>query len=253
MIAESYIHYTVDQKIATIEFFTPLHNSLPSSILQQLAETIIRAASDDAVTVIILKSGGNKTFCAGASFDELLSIDSEDEGERFFSGFVHVINAMRKTNKFIIGRIQGKAIGGGVGIAAACDYTLATTTAEIKLSELAIGIGPFVIGPVIERKIGRTFTYQMSIDAASFKTAAWAKDKGLYASVYDDIQALDEATHQLATTLSNYSPEAMAEIKKAYWAGTEHWDTLLYEKAAISGRLVLTNFTRNALLTFKNK
>ena len=237
MIAESYIN----------------HNSLPSNMLKHLSKTIEKASYDDNIKVILLKSGGHKTFCSGASFDELLKIDNEADGEIFFSGFANVINAMRKCPKFIIGVVQGKAIGGGVGIIAACDYVLATGTADIKLSELSIGIGPFVIGPVVERKIGIAFTYEMSIDAANFKTSLWAKEKGLYAAIFEDIQTLSEASEKLAETLSNYSTEAMAEVKKAFWNNTSHWDTLLYERAAISGRLVLTEFTKQTLKAFKNK
>lgn len=253
MLAESYIHYNVENRIGTIEFFTLQHNALPSSMLKELAETIEKASTDIAAKVIILKSGGNKTFCAGASFDELLSIETEEQGETFFSGFARVINAMRKSKKFIIGMVQGKAIGGGVGLIAACDYVYATKSADIKLSELAIGIGPFVIGPVVERKIGTAYAYEMSIDAASFRSAEWAKEKGLYAALFDDADTLLDATNKLATTLSNYSVDAMAEVKKAFWTNTDHWKTLLYERAAISGRLVLTEFTRDTLKSFKNK
>ncbi len=253
MLAESYINYQVNNNIGTIEFFTPHHNSLPSSMLKKLTETIHDASKDDATKVIILKSGGAKTFCAGASFDELLSINTEADGEIFFSGFANVINAMRKSTKLIIGVVQGKAIGGGVGLIAACDYAYATMAADIKLSELAIGIGPFVIGPVVERKIGTTFTYEMSIDANNFRSAEWAREKGLYAAVFEDIDTLLDATNKLAVTLSNYSAEAMKEVKKAFWNNTDHWDTLLYERAAISGRLVLTDFTKETLQAFKNK
>jgi len=253
MIAESYIQYYADNNIGTIEFYTPHHNSLPSHMLKELTAAIDKASQDVAVKVVVLKSGGLKTFCAGASFDELLSIETEDQGEIFFSGFANVINAMRRCKKFIVGAVQGKAIGGGVGLIAACDYVYATKTADIKLSELAIGIGPFVIGPVVERKIGTSFAYEMSIDAASFRSAEWAREKGLYAALFDDATALSEATNQLAVTLSNYSAEAMAEVKKAFWANTDHWKTLLYERAAISGRLVLTEFTRETLKAFKNK
>ena len=253
MSKESYIKFDINNNIGIIEFFTPNHNSLPSNMLKHLSKIIEKATKDDAVKVIILKSGGNKTYCAGASFDELLTIENEADGKNFFSGFADVINAIRKSSKFIIGVVQGKAIGGGVGLIAACDYVYASTTAAIKLSELSIGIGPFVIGPVVERKIGTAFTYEMSIDATNFRTAEWAKEKGLYAALFKDTESLQEATDKLAITLSKYSAEAMAEIKKAFWTNTDHWDTLLYERAAISGRLVLTDFTKETLKDFKNK
>ena len=253
MVAESYIKLDVNDNIGTVEFFTPNHNALPSNMLKHLSKAIEKASKDDTVKVIILKSGGDKTFCSGASFDELLNIENEEDGETFFSGFANVINAIRKSPKFVIGIVQGKAIGGGVGLIAACDYVYATKTAAIKLSELSIGIGPFVIGPVVERKIGTAFTYEMSIDATNFRTAEWAKEKGLYAALFDDADSLMEATNKLAITLSNYSAEAMAEVKKAFWTNTDHWDSLLYERAAISGRLVLTDFTKQTLKAFKNK
>jgi len=253
MSKESYIKFDINDNIGIIEFYTANHNSLPSNMLKHLSKTIEKASKDEAVKVIILKSGGDKTFCSGASFDELLTIENEEDGEIFFSGFAKVINAIRKSSKFVIGAVQGKAIGGGVGLIAACDYVYATKTAAIKLSELSIGIGPFVIGPVVERKIGTAFTYEMSIDAANFRSAEWAMDKGLYVAIFDDTESMQEATNKLATTLSNYSADAMAEVKKAFWSNTSHWDNLLYQRAAISGRLVLTDFTKQFLKAFKNK
>lgn len=250
---QAYVTYSVKNNIGYIEFFTPQHNSLPAAILKQLADTITTAAQDENSKVLVLKSGGQKTFCAGASFDELISIENEEQGLKFFSGFAHVINAMRCCPKFIIGRVQGKAIGGGVGLASACDYTLATTQAQIKLSELAVGIGPFVVGPAVERKIGNAAAYELAIDASSLRTAEWALQKGLFAQVYTNVEELDLAVEQLAVTLSNSSPQAMHEIKKAFWAGTELWDSLLLQRAAISGKLVLSSFTKNFIQQFKEK
>jgi methylglutaconyl-CoA hydratase len=250
---ESYVTSTTNNHITTIEFFHPQSNSLPALILKQLAGTIANAGLDALTKVIILQSGGDKTFCAGASFDELMQIKNEEEGLQFFSGFAHVINAMRLCPKIIIGRVQGKAIGGGVGIASSCDFTFASINAHIKLSELAVGIGPFVVGPAVERKIGTTAAYELAIDATNFRTAHWALQKGLYTNIYDNLEEMDIAILQLATTLSNSNPEAMRQIKKAFWAATDHWETLLTDRAKISGSLVLSEFTRNAIATFKTK
>lgn len=249
----SYVTYTSLNGIGVIEFYTAQHNSLPAAILTELAHTITSAGKDAQSKVLILQSAGEKTFCAGASFDELLEIKTAEEGLQFFSGFAKVINAMRECPKFIIGRVQGKAIGGGVGLASACDYTLATKAASIKLSELAVGIGPFVVGPTVERKIGTSAAYELAIDATNFRTAAWAKEKGLYAETFDTIEDLDLAIHQLANTLASSSSAAMQEIKKAFWNGTENWDTLLLERAAISGKLILTEEAKTFLKGYKAK
>tara|TARA_B110000503_G_scaffold45812_1_gene74884 strand:+ start:1250 stop:2002 length:753 start_codon:yes stop_codon:yes gene_type:complete len=246
-----YVNSTIEKGIATIAFFHPAHNSLPGDLLAKLVEAINEAGSNDDVKVVILKSGGERTFCAGASFKELMSIDKAETGRIFFSGFANVINAMRKCPKFIIGRIQGKTVGGGVGLAAATDYCMASKFASIKLSELNVGIGPFVVGPAVERKIGLTGMSQIAIDANSFYDAEWARQKGLYAQVYDSTEALDEAVQVFAENLCNYNPEAMAEMKKVMWTGTENWDTLLAERAIISGRLVLSDFTKETLKKHK--
>lgn len=237
--------------ISTIEFFHPAHNSLPGDILAKLANTITEAGENNDVKVIILKSGGDRTFCAGASFKELISINDAETGRVFFSGFANVINAMRKCPKFIIGRVQGKTVGGGVGVASATDYCMASKFASIKLSELNIGIGPFVVGPAVERKLGLTGMSQIAIDANTFYDAEWARAKGLYAQVYDSTEELDEAVQAFAENLCTYNPEAMCEMKKIMWAGTENWDELLAERAVISGKLVLSDFTKETLKRFK--
>lgn len=248
-----YVKSETQAGITTIEFFHPQSNSLPGKILQELSDAFTKAAGDLDTVVIILKSAGEKTFCAGASFDELIAIQNEKEGLEFFSGFARVINAMRTCPKFIIGRIQGKCVGGGVGLAASVDYAIATENAEIKLSELAMGIGPFVVGPAVERKIGLSAFSQLSIDASSWRNAQWAGRKGLFYEVYPNIADMDKAVSDLGVQLSQANPEAMAEMKKMYWKGTEHWDSLLLERAAISGRLVLSNFSKNAINKFKAK
>ena len=246
-----YVKQDIKNGIASIEFFHPAHNSLPGDILAQLAEAITAAGTNDAIKVIVLKSGGVRTFCAGASFKELISINDAETGKVFFSGFANVINAMRKCPKFIIGRIQGKTVGGGVGIASATDYCMASKFASIKLSELNIGIGPFVVGPAVERKLGLTGMSQIAIDANTFYSAEWAQAKGLFAQVYESTEALDEAVYSFAENLCTYNPDAMSEMKKIMWEGTDHWDTLLAERAIISGRLVLSDFTKETLKRFK--
>jgi methylglutaconyl-CoA hydratase len=251
-MAEAYVRSHNEHGINTIEFFHPQSNSLPSRILEELAQTIHACNSDDT-KVIILKSAGEGAFCAGASFDELTSIKTEKEGLAFFMGFANVINAMRKSKRLIIGRVQGKCVGGGVGLASACDYTIAVEKAEVKLSELAVGIGPFVVGPAVERKIGTSAFSQLSIDATLWRNSDWAKRKGLFAEVHPTIENMDESVYRLANTLAHSNPEAMHELKKVFWKGTDHWDELLKERAGISGRLVLSEFTRNAISTFKQK
>lgn len=250
-MTQPYVKQTIENGVGTIEFFHPAHNSLPGNILAELAETIKAAGTNDEIKVIILKSGGARTFCAGASFKELININDAETGRVFFSGFANVINAMRKCPKFIIGRVQGKTVGGGVGLASATDYCMATKFAAIKLSELNVGIGPFVVGPAVERKLGLSGMSQIAIDANSFYPAEWAKQKGLFTQVYDSTEELDEAVKAFAENLCNYNPEAMKEMKQMFWKGTEDWDTLLAERAQISGRLVLSEFTKETLKRFK--
>ena len=239
--------------VATISFYHPAQNSLPAALLDELTNTIIQAGNDAQTRVIILKSEGERTFCAGASFDELLQIKDKEAGAEFFSGFARVINACRKSPKIIIARIQGKAVGGGVGVAAAADYCLATEAASIKLSELAIGIGPFVISPAVIRKVGLPAFSQLTIRAVDFQTAQWAKDKGLYNEVYPDIAAMDTALDALSEKLASYHPKALKGLKEILWEGTADWDELLARRAAISGELVLSEFTQQALRGFLGK
>lgn len=246
-----YVNTHLKNGLATIEFFHPAHNSLPGDLLAKLAKTITEAGENDDVKVIILKSGGDRTFCAGASFNELMSINDAETGKVFFSGFANVLNAMRKCPKFIIGRIQGKAVGGGVGVASATDFCMATKFAAIKLSELNVGIGPFVVGPAVERKLELSGFSQIAIDANTFYDAQWAKNKGLYAQVFETIEQLDAAVIAFAEKLCTYNPDAMAEMKKVFWLGTENWDELLLERAKISGRLVLSEFTKKTLEKYK--
>jgi methylglutaconyl-CoA hydratase len=247
------VSLAIHNGIATISFYHPAQNSLPAALLDELTNKITQAGNDAQTRVIILKSEGERTFCAGASFDELLQIKDKEAGAEFFSGFARVINACRKSPKIIIARIQGKAVGGGVGLAAAADYCLATEAASIKLSELAIGIGPFVISPAVIRKVGLPAFSQLTIRAVDFQTAQWAKDKGLYNEVYPDIASMDTALDALAQKLASYHPEALAGLKEILWEGTEDWDELLAHRAAISGELVLSAFTQEALQGFLGK
>jgi methylglutaconyl-CoA hydratase len=250
---EGYVKVECEHGIATIEFFHPQSNSLPLKLLETLALDIHSEGLNATTKVIILRSGGDKAFCAGASFDELAIINNEHDGLNFFMGFANVINAMRKCQKMIIARVQGKCVGGGVGIAAAADYAIAAEGAEVKLSELTIGIAPFVVGPAIERKMGLSAFSQLAIDGGKWRTSDWARRKGLFAELYPDIDALDDAVDIFSNVLAHSSSEAMQELKKSLWHGTEHWDLLLKERAAISGRLILTNYAKDAIRKFKEK
>lgn len=250
---QGYVTSIIENNIATIEFFHPQGNSLPGNLLDELANAVISAGVNNTARVIVLRSAGVKAFCAGASFNELAAIDTETTGTTFFNGFAKVINAMRATPKLVIARVQGKCVGGGVGLAAAADYAIATRGADIKLSELEIGIGPFVIGPAVERKIGIAAFSQLSINAANWYSAGWAEQKGLYAEVHETIEMTDAAVKKLSQRLAGYNPQAMAELKAMLWQGTEHWDELLHERATISGRLALSEFAKQAIAAFGRK
>jgi methylglutaconyl-CoA hydratase len=244
---------SIAERIGTITFSNPPHNALPGDILAELAACITRAGQDPLIHVLILQSSGGRTFCAGASFDELIAVTDAQSGKEFFLGFANVINACRKCPKLIIGRIQGKAVGGGVGLASAVDYCIANKYASVKLSELALGIGPFVVGPAVERKVGLSAFTQLSANATEWQTASWAKDRGLFMEVFDTTEQMDAYIAHFAQILAGSSPEAMRALKEALWADCSHWDQLLDERAAISGRLVLSEYTRNAIAAFKAK
>jgi methylglutaconyl-CoA hydratase len=244
---------TDERGLATVEFFHPLSNSLPGKVLAKLAETITALGEDAAVKLIVLKSAGERAFCAGASFDELISIEDLPTGKVFFSGFANVINAMRTCPKLIIGRVQGKAVGGGVGLASSVDYCFATKHAAVKLSELAVGIGPFVVGPAVERKLGLSGMTDLAINATEWRSAQWAHERGLYNDVFDDTQAMDAAVEALVSKLLSSSSDAMRGLKRVFWEGTEHWDQLLAERAAVSGELILSQSAKDAINAFKSK
>jgi methylglutaconyl-CoA hydratase len=250
---EGFVKTELKNGIAVITFFHPQSNSMPGYQLRALAEEVEKAGANKDAKVIVLKSEGEKAFCAGASFDELISIKDIQTGTIFFSGFAGVINAMRKAPKFVLVRVQGKAVGGGVGIAGSGDYTFAVKGAAIKLSELAVGIGPFVVGPAVQRKIGTSAFSELTINATEWREASWAKEKGLYNDLYESVEEMDKGIDALAQKLATSNPEAMAMLKKIMWEGTENWDQLLIERAGMSGKLVLSEFTVNAINKFKAK
>lgn len=253
MSNEAYVRHENIAGITTITFYHPSQNSLPSDTLEQLKNAIIAAGKDPETILIVLKSGGDRTFCAGASFNELSSIQDFNQGKSFFMGFANVINAIRSCGKIVVGRVQGKAVGGGVGLAAACDYCLASKYASVRLSELAVGIGPFVIGPAVERKVGLSAFSQMALNAAEWQTAEWAKSKGLFTEVFDTVEQLDDYISHFTSILAKSNPEALALLKKVFWEGTDHWPSLLEERAEMSGRLILSDFSRQAIMTFLGK
>jgi methylglutaconyl-CoA hydratase len=250
-IKDGYVKAERHNGVMTVEFHHPQGNSLPGRLLEAITHEIHSAGHDHDAHVIILRSAGERAFCAGASFDELRAIETAEQGLQFFSGFAHLINEMRKCPKFVIVRVQGRCVGGGVGIAAAADYAIASEGADVKLSELAIGIGPFVVGPAVERKIGLANFSSLAIDSTMWRDAEWARRRGLYAELHGNSIEMDESIMRLANQLAHSSPEAMALLKQTLWKGTEHWDQLLLERAAMSGRLVLTPACRQALAKIK--
>lgn len=252
-MSQAYVKSELHQQLRLIEFYHPQSNSLPRQILSELAAAFQEAGNDASTKIILLQSGGEKAFCAGASFDELAAINNEKEGLRFFSGFAEVINAMRQCPKIIVASVQGKCVGGGVGLAAAADYALATVAAEVKLSELAVGIGPFVVGPAVERKIGVAAFSQLALDATRFRSAEWAHEKGLFAELYADTQGLKEGVNRILFHLLQSHDEALLELKRIYWENCDHWSQLLQDRAAISGRLVLSEASKKAIEAFKKK
>ena len=239
--------------IATVRFHHPKGNSLPGSLLRRLADAVTGLGHDDGARVVVLRSEGSGPFCAGASFAELQAVRDAEGGTSFFMGFARLILAMRDCPKFVLARVHGRAVGGGVGVVAASDYAFAMRGAAVRLSELAIGIGPFVIGPVVERRIGPGPFAALSIDAAGWRDAEWAERHGLYARLYDVEAEMDAGLDTLAHTLARSNPEAMAQLKRVFWQGTDHWPTLLPERAAMSGRLVLSDFSRKAIAAFGSR
>jgi len=247
------INISIKNKVVTLSFYHPASNSFPSYLLKELTKTISEIGTYDEAKLIILKSEGNKSFCSGASFNELLAIKNLNQGIEFFSGFANLINAMRKCPKIIISRVQGKAVGGGVGIIAASDYCFATEKADLKLSEISIGIGPFVVAPAIERKIGIAALGELSLNATEWHNAYWAKEKGLFSKIFENAKDMDNEINLFSSKLTSYNPQALTALKKMLWKNTEDWDDLLLERAAISGKLVLSEFTKESLQKFLKK
>ncbi len=252
-VDQGHVEVNLNNGLAEIEFYHPMSNSLPGKLLAKLAQSITDAGTNDEVKLILLKSAGDRAFCAGASFDELISIEDLETGKKFFSGFANVINAMRKCPKLIIGRVHGKAVGGAVGLASSVDYCFATEHASVKLSELAVGIGPFVVGPAVERKIGLSGMSELAINATEWRSASWAHTRGLYYEIFPTIEEMDKGIDALVGKLMKSNPEAMSLLKGVFWKGTEDWDSLLADRAAMSGKLVLSDFTKNAIQAFKKK
>ena len=252
-MSDAYVNYEIENGVATIEFFHPKGNSFPTFQLEKLIQTIDELGQNKEAKVIVLKSDGEKVFCAGASFDELLVIEDFETGKKFFSGFANLILAMRNCPKFIIGCVEGKVVGGGVGIVAACDYALAMDNASIRLSELSIGIGPFVIEPAISRKIGVNAFSELTLNPKEWVSAEWCKDNGFYNKVFKTKEELKAATQEFSEQLSKYSPEAMQNLKSIFWENAANWDEIMPQRAAMSGKLVLSEFTKETLNKFKSK
>ncbi|MEJ1221378.1 enoyl-CoA hydratase/isomerase family protein [Sediminicola sp. 1XM1-17] len=245
------LYTSITDRIATVEFGHPASNSFVAELLARLATELRDLSENEEVSVIVLKSEGDRAFCAGASFDELVAVSNLEEGKAFFSGFANVINAMRTCKKLIVGRVQGKAVGGGVGLIAACDYAFAVESAAIRLSELTIGIGPFVIAPAVERKIGIAGLAELSLAPTEWKNAYWGKERGLFAKVLENGREMDQELQVFTSNLASYNPQALTDMKTILWEGTSHWDSLLAERAELSGKLVLSDFTKKALEKFK--
>lgn len=245
------LYTKINGNVATVTFGHPASNSFIAEMLDRLTEELKKLSENENVSIVILRSEGDRAFCAGASFDELMAVSNMDEGKVFFNGFAKVINAMRTCKKVIVGRVQGKSVGGGVGLIAACDYVFASVNAAVRLSELTIGIAPLVIAPAVERKIGLAGLSELSMAPTEWKNAYWAQEKGLYAKVFDSLKEMDKELDFFVLKLSSYNPEALRDWKKILWEGTAHWNTLLAERAAITGKLVLSEFTKNALTKFK--
>ena len=247
------LYTRISDGIATLEFGHPAGNSFPAVLLERLHHELDRLSEEDQVRIIVLRSEGEKAFCAGASFDELLAVGDLEEGKQFFSGFANVINAMKKCRKLIIGRIHGKTVGGGVGLAAACDYCFATVQAAVRLSELSIGIGPFVIAPAVRRKMGVAALSELCLAPKEWKSAYWSQEKGLFAKIFDSVAEMDKELDNFVHELAGYNPEALYQVKKMLWEESGDWEPLLSERAGVSGKLVLSEFTRTALKKYKKR
>ncbi|MDH6252173.1 methylglutaconyl-CoA hydratase [Chryseobacterium sp. H1D6B] len=242
----------VKNNIAEITFGTPKSNSLPGAILEKLAQTILDEGAKEEVKAILVKSEGEKAFCAGASFDELLAIEELEASTKFFGGFAKVLNAMRNCGKIVVVRVQGKTTGGGVGIACGADYCFAVKDAALALTEVNLGIGPFVIGPYVERKIGKSQFSAMAIDA-DFRSAAWAEQHNVYHSVSENISEMDMALEKFLQTLASRSIEALSLIKKVSWEGTDHFNELMPARIHMSASLILEDSAKKNIESIKER
>ena len=240
-----------ENKVGKIHFFHPKGNCLPTEIIKSIVDCLNQAEKDPDINVIILESGGSSSFCSGASLSELKSIRNIETGTTFFMGFAKLLNTIRKMSKFILARVHGKVVGGGVGLVSACDYAFATEKASIKLSELSIGLGPYVIEPALTRKIGNTAFTQLSIDSSNWKSASWGIEKGIYAHLSPDIVEMDKALNQKAQLIASYTLEACSQLRKLHWKNTQHWETELSKNAKITAQLALSDYSQNFLKSIK--
>lgn len=241
-----------NKKIGRIKFFHPKGNSLPSNLLDELVQAFEKSEKDPDIRVIVLESKGN-SFCAGASLKELKKLKNIDETTSFFMGFADLLNTIRKMSKFVLAKVHGKVVGGGVGLVAVCDYAFATNAALIKLSELSIGLGPYVIEPAVSRKIGTTAFTQLSLDSAEWKSAQWGLENGLYAKCVTDKKALDQTVINNAERLSNYDQQSLRHLRKLHWKDTNNWESLLPKNAKITAKLALSDFTQNKIKLLLNE
>lgn len=246
MLDQGKVEVSIESAIAQLNFFHPRSNSLPGALLRKIAAEIDSLGANNAVRAVVLRSQGEKAFCAGASFDELKAVQNAEQGFEFFSGFAHVILAIRRCPKFVIARVQGKAVGGGVGLASACDYAFAVKDAAIRLSEYALGFGPFIIGPAVQRKVGLAAFSELSI-SADWRDAEWAKSKGLYNHIFASLGELDLALQEFCAKLAQANPEATSRLKQILWEGTENWEKLVFERAKITAGLALSSFVQNKI------
>lgn len=247
---QPFVTSQIENQISTITFGTPKSNSLPGEILEKLAKTILEEGAKPEVKIILLKSEGEKAFCAGASFDELLEIKDLETSKKFFGGFAKVLNAMRTCGKIVVVRVQGKTTGGGVGITCAADYCFATENASLALTEINLEIGPFVISPFVERKVGKSQMIAMSLDA-EFRDANWAVQHNVYNKIFSTISEMDEEIEKFLNRLSTKNHKVLAKIKELSWEGTEHFGEILPEKINISANLVLEDSAKENIQKIK--
>lgn len=239
--------YTASPPLAHIEFYHPKGNSLPSRILEELTLAFRRASEEPDLRVITLQSRGDGAFCGGANLDELRAIRDFESGKAYFMRIAELLTAMRDTPGCIIAKVQGPAVGGGVGLIAASDFVCAGQDAPVRLSEVSLGIGPFVIGPAVIRKIGLSAFSTLSLDAGTWYDAHWARSFGLYNRVVESHVELDRVAEQLAGDLAASGPSAVTTLKRELWRGENDWPARLEESAEQSAKLLMTEHTQRLL------